>query len=228
MPVIGFMVQNQDRVLEYTLNHMQLVLWVMAVSLILWIPLGILVSRHQRWAGWILGLGNLVFCIPSLSLFGLFLTWPQLGLARHSAVLALVLYAMMPMLHNVYAGLRSVDRAVMEAGRGMGMTARQVLWHIQLPLSLPVVFSGIRVTAVLVTGIATVATYIGERNLGRFIQHGIARSNGEMILAGAVLVVLLALLVDLALGRIERRLAQAHRGRFQAGMRRGQAGVRLP
>ncbi len=211
MPVISFLLENQDRALEYTLNHMQLVLWVMAISLLLWIPLGILVSRHSGGA-WILGLGNLVFCIPSLSLFGLFLTLPQLGLARHSAVLALVLYAMMPMLHNVSAGLRSVDRAVMEAGRGMGMTGRQVLWHIQLPLAGPIVFSGIRVTAVLVTGIATVATYIGERNLGRFIQHGIARSNGEMILAGALLVVLLALLVDLGLGTVEKRLARPSRG----------------
>lgn len=207
MELIQYILQNQERILEYTLNHMVLVLTVIGLALVLWVPTGYLISRYERYAGFTLSLGNLIFCIPSLSLFGFFMTVPQLGLGRRSAVLALVLYAMMPLVRNVYRGIKSVDRYVVEAGRGMGMSNLEVLWQIQLPLAWPVIFAGIRVTVVLVTGIATIATYIGERNLGRLIQHGITRSNGEMIITGAILVSVMALLLDYLLGRVEKRLA---------------------
>lgn len=206
MELLQFIFYNSQRIVEYTLNHLALVLTVTGIALLLWIPTGLLISRYERFSGLTLALGNLIFCIPSLSLFGIFMTVPQLGLGRRSAVLALVLYAMMPLVRNVYRGIKSVDRYVVEAGRGMGMSNLEILWQIQLPMAWPVIFAGIRVTVVLVTGIATIATYIGERNLGRLIQHGITRSNGEMIIVGAVLVSILALLLDFLLGKVEKRL----------------------
>ncbi len=206
MELLQYMFFNSHRILEYTFNHLALVLTVTGIALVLWIPTGLLISRYERFSGLTMALGNILFCIPSLSLFGIFMTIPQLGLGRRSAVLALVLYAMMPLVRNVYRGIKSVDKYVVEAGRGMGMSNREILWQIQLPLAWPVIFAGIRITVVLVTGIATIATYIGERNLGRLIQHGITRSNAEMIITGAILVSILALFLDYLLGKVEMRL----------------------
>ena len=197
---------RRAQIIEYLFNHFSLVLTVMFFALIFWISLGLIISRYDRLAGFTFGLGNVLFCIPSLSLFGLFITIPGLGLGRRSAALALVLYAMMPMVRNVYRGIKSVEPAVIEAGKGMGMTSWNLLREIQIPLAWPIIFAGIRITTVMITGMATVATFIGERNLGRLIHHGIARENADMIIAGAVLVSIIALLLDFILGWIEKRM----------------------
>ncbi len=206
MSVFSFIAQHYFRIMEYTVNHFTLVLTVMALSMLLWFSVGVAISRHDKIAGVVLGLGNVLFCIPSISLFGLFMTIPQLGLGRRSAVLALVLYAMMPLVRNVYRGIKSVDPRVVEAGRGMGLSPWQLLWQIQVPMAWPVIFAGIRVTIVLITGIATVATFIGERNLGRLIHHGITRSQSDMILAGALIVSVVALFLDMFMGMLEKKL----------------------
>lgn len=204
--IAGFFLENSARIVEYTLNHFSLVLTVMAISLVLWVSVGIFISRYERAANTVMGISSILFCIPSISLFGLFITLPQLGLGRRSAALALVLYAMMPLVRNVYRGVKSVDRYVLESGRGMGMSPAQILLQIQIPLAWPVVFAGIRVTVVMITGIATVATFIGERNLGRLIHHGLTRSNSQMIIAGALLVSAIALLLDFLMGLIEKKI----------------------
>ncbi len=204
--ILTFIMENRQRIMEYTLNHFSLVLTVLALSLALWVSVGILISRNDKTANAVMGISNILFCIPSISLFGLFITIPYLGLGRRSAALALLLYAMMPLVRNVYKGIKSVDRYVLESGRGMGMSAAQILFHIQIPLAWPVVFAGIRVTVVLITGIATVATFIGERNLGRLIHHGLTRSNSQMIVAGALLVSLMALLLDFLMGLVEKKI----------------------
>lgn len=206
MSVLLFIINYYQRILEYTVNHFTLVLTVMLLSLVLWFSVGVLISRYEMLAGAVLGLGNVLFCIPSISLFGLFMTIPQLGLGRRSAVLALVLYAMMPLVRNVYRGIKSVDPRVVEAGQGMGLSSWQLLWQIQVPMAWPVIFAGIRITVVMITGIATVATFIGERNLGRLIHHGITRSNSDMILAGALIVSVVALCLDMLMGLLERKL----------------------
>jgi len=203
---IAFIIRRWDQVVEYTLNHFSLVLTVMFFSLILWISVGLLISRYEKLANTAFGLGNILFVIPSISVFGIFITIPMLGLGRTSAALALILYAMMPMVRNVYRGIKSVEWPIIEAGRGMGMSARQILFQIQIPMAWPIIFAGIRVTVVMITGIATVATYIGERNLGRFIHHGIARESADMIIAGAILVSVIAILLDYLLGKIESRI----------------------
>lgn len=204
--VISFIINNYSRILEYTVNHFSLVLTVLVFSLALWITVGLLISKYDRYAGSVIGLANILFVIPSISLFGLFVTIPQLGLGRKSAVLALIIYAMMPLVRNVYRGVKSVDKSVLEAGRGMGMSGTEILFQIQIPMAWPVVFAGIRVAVVMITGMATVATFIGERNLGRLIHHGITRGNEEMIIAGAVIVSIISLMLDYILSKVEQKL----------------------
>lgn len=204
--VIRFIINNYSRILEYTVNHFSLVLTVLGFSLVLWITVGLLISKYDRYAGSVIGLANILFVIPSISLFGLFVTIPQLGLGRKSAVLALILYAMMPLVRNVYRGVKSVDQSVLEAGRGMGMSGTEILFQIQIPMAWPVVFAGIRVAVVMITGMATVATFIGERNLGRLIHHGITRGNEDMIIAGAVIVSLISLMLDFIMSQVEKKL----------------------
>ncbi len=203
---VQFIIRRWDRVIEYTFNHFSLVLTVMFFSLILWISVGLIISRYEKLASTAFGIGNILFVIPSISVFGIFITIPMLGLGRTSAALALILYAMMPMVRNVYRGIKSVEWPIIDAARGMGMSARQILFQIQIPIAWPIIFAGIRVTVVMITGIATVATFIGERNLGRFIHHGIARESADMIIAGAVIVSVIAILLDYGLGKIEYKI----------------------
>jgi len=204
--VFQFVFDNIERITEYTANHFSLVLTVLFFSLIIWLAVGLVISKYDRFASSVIALANIIFIIPSISLFGLFVTIPQLGLGRKSAALALILYAMMPLVRSVYRGVKSTDKSVIEAGRGMGMSAMQVLFQIQIPMAWPVVFAGIRITVVLITGMATIATFIGERNLGRLIHHGITRGNAEMIVAGAVIVSLISLFLDFIMGKIEKKV----------------------
>lgn len=204
--LLAYMANNVSLILKYGETHFSLIFSAVVVSLLLWIPLGILISRNERLAGIVLGIANTLFCIPSLALFAIFVTVPFLGLGRPSALLALVLYAMMPMVINVYQGIKVVDKNVIEAAKGMGMNSKQILKEIQLPLAAPVMFAGVRITVVMATGIAAIAAYIGERNLGRLITEGLTRSNTEMILTGAILISLIAIFFDTVLGFIEKRL----------------------
>ncbi|MFP4396935.1 MAG: ABC transporter permease [Desulfonatronovibrio sp.] len=206
MNFINFIINNSGLVLEYTLNHISLVLTVVILSLCFWILTGLLISRYDRLAATVIQFSNVLFCIPSISLFGVFMTMPGFGLGRKTAVVVLLLYAMMPLVRSVYLGVKSVDAFVIEAGKGMGMTGSQILFKIRIPMAWPVIFAGIRVSVVLVTGIATMATFIGEKNLGRLIHQGITRGNADMIIAGAVIVSLMALFLDYIMGRVQKKI----------------------
>jgi osmoprotectant transport system permease protein len=206
MDPIGFFINNTERIIGYIQVHFHVVILVMLISLVLWIPFGVFITRYERLAQLSLSFSNLLMCIPSLALFSLFVTIPFLGLGFRSAAVALVMYSMCPLLRNVYKGIKSVDKSVLEAGKGMGMSSWKIFWEIELPLSLPVIFAGIRITAVMITGITTVATFIGVQSLGRLIQHGILRSNYDMVIVGAVVVAVIALTLDFILGRIEKKL----------------------
>lgn len=216
MNVFGFIQTNSNLLFEYTVTHISLVLTVLLIALVFWITTGLLISRYNRLSGAVIGLGNILFCIPSISLFGLFMSVPGLGLGRRSAVLVLVIYTMMPLVRSVCMGIKSVDTSVVEAGKGMGMSGLQILFKIQAPMAWPAIFAGIRVSVVLVTGIATMATFIGEKNLGRLIHQGITRGNAEMIITGAVIVSLIALFLDFAMGLIEKKFISPGL-RIQAG-----------
>ncbi len=193
-------------IMEYTENHFSLVLAAVIISLLLWVPVGVLITRNEKLASMVLNIANTIFCIPSLSLFAVMVTIPALGLGRRSALVALVLYSMMPLGRNVYQGVKVVDKSVIEAARGMGMNSWRILWEIQLPLATPVIFAGFRIAVVMTTGIAAIATYIGERNLGRLIAEGLTRFNIEMIVSGALLIALIAIALDTVLGIIEKQI----------------------
>jgi osmoprotectant transport system permease protein len=155
----------------------------------------------------VLASANIIQTIPSLALFGFLLPVPWLGdRADRLAILALTLYALLPMIRNTYTGIQAVDPAVVEAGRGMGLTDSQLLFQVQLPLSLSVILSGVRVAIVISVGLATIAAAIGAGGLGEFIFRGLAMVNNQLILAGAIPAALLALLADLGVGWLEKRL----------------------
>jgi osmoprotectant transport system permease protein len=210
MKLLAFLSQHGDEILQATLEHIGLVGVTMLLAIAIGVPLGILVARRPWLSKPILGTANVAETIPSLALFGFLLPVPWLGnRADRVAVAALTLYALLPIIRNTATGITGVDRAVREAARGMGMTERQILFEVELPLSLSTVIAGIRVATVLTIGIATIAAAVGAGGLGEFIFRGLAMVNNPLILAGAVPAALLALAADFGLSLLEKRLRPA-------------------
>jgi len=205
--IFDYILRNPAEVLQMTLEHLALVAVAMALAVLLGVPLGILLTRSRSLRQAILGVANVVQTVPSLALFGFLIPVPFIGgIGARTAVVALTLYALLPILRNTYVGITAVDPAVVEAARGMGMTGRQMLWQVELPLSLGVILAGIRVATVICIGVATIAAAIGAGGLGNFIFRGVAMVNNQVILAGAIPAAILAVLADLSLGWAERRL----------------------
>jgi osmoprotectant transport system permease protein len=206
-----FVLQNRMEMLELTLEHLWLVGASILIAMWVGIPLGILITRWPRLNKPVLGGANVIQTIPSLALFGFLLPAPWIGArADRLAILALTLYALLPLIRNTYTGIKGVDRAVVEAARGMGMTDRQILFSVELPLAMGVIIAGVRVAAVITIGLATIAAAIGAGGLGEFIFRGLAMVNNQVILAGAIPAALMALLADTGLGWLEKRLAPFH------------------
>ena len=207
MNVFQFIAKNHTEVLELTGEHLWLVGASITLAVLIGIPLGILITRSPILKKPVLGGANIIQTIPSLALFGFLLPAPWIGArADRLAILALTLYALLPLISNTYTGIKGVDRAVVEAGRGMGMTDRQLLWQVELPLALSVIIAGIRVAAVISIGLATIAAAIGAGGLGEYIFRGLAMVNNQVILAGAIPAATLAILADVSLGWLEKRL----------------------
>jgi osmoprotectant transport system permease protein len=203
-----FMSQNHAEVMELSLEHLWLVGVSIFLAVLIGIPLGILITRWPVLDKPILGSANIIQTIPSLALFGFLLPAPWIGArADRLAILALTLYALLPLIRNTYVGIKSVDPSVVEAGRGMGMTNRQLLWQVQLPLALGVIVAGVRVATVISVGLATIAAAIGAGGLGEYIFRGLAMVNNQVILAGAIPAALMALVADQVLGWLEKRLS---------------------
>jgi osmoprotectant transport system permease protein len=200
-----FWERRQD-ILALTAQHLVLVAASTFLAAAVGIPLGIWLTRRPKLARPILGLAGVVQTIPSLALFGFLLPLPLIGgIGARTAIVALLVYAMLPLLRNTYAGILSVDPAIVEAATGLGMTPRQRLWWVELPLALPVVLAGVRIATVVSIGLATIAAAIGAGGLGVLIYRGIAIVDNRQILAGAVPAALLALAADGLLGAVERR-----------------------
>ena len=207
MSFLRFLLQNHTQVLELTLEH----LWLVGISTLLaaliGIPLGILISHRASFNRPVLASANIIQTIPSLALFGFLLPVPWLGeRSDRLAILALTLYALLPIIRNTYTGIRGVDPAVVEAGRGMGLTESQLLFRVELPLAASVILSGVRVAIVISVGLATIAAAIGAGGLGEFIFRGLAMVDNRVILAGAVPAAILALAADVGVGWLEKRL----------------------
>jgi osmoprotectant transport system permease protein len=199
-----------DDILNLTAEHFVLVLVSMAFALAIGIPLGILLTRRMALRKWVLGFANVMQTVPSLALFGFLIPIPLIGgIGKRTAIVALVLYALLPILRNTLAGILGVDAAVRESAIAMGMTGRQLLWQVELPLAAPVILAGVRVATVTTIGTATIAAAIGGGGLGVFIFRGIASVDSTEILAGAVPAAMLALLSDGGLSWIEKRFSPA-------------------
>jgi osmoprotectant transport system permease protein len=208
MNVLQFMLQNHTEVAELTLEHLWLVGVSTVLAVLIGIPLGIAITRWPALNKPVLGGANIIQTIPSLALFGFLLPAPWIGArADRLAILALLLYALLPLIRNTYTGIKGVDPAVVEAGRGMGMTTNQLLWQVQLPLAMGVIIAGVRVAVVISVGLATIAAAIGAGGLGEYIFRGLAMVNDSVILAGAIPAAVLALLADVSLGWLEKRLS---------------------
>src|SRR5690348_17144177 len=210
MNFLHFLSQNRIEVLELTVEHLWLVGASIILAVLIGIPLGILITRKPGLSRSVLGGANVIQTIPSLALFGFLLPAPWIGeRADRLAILALTLYALLPIIRNTYTGIKGVDRAVIEAGRGMGMTDWQLLMQVELSLALSVIIAGVRVATVISVGLATIAAAIGAGGLGEFIFRGLAMVNNVVILAGAVPAAILALLADFGLGLLEKCLRPA-------------------
>jgi osmoprotectant transport system permease protein len=205
MSFLEFVTKHRAEILTLSLEHLRLVLWSVLYSLSIGIPLGVLIVKRPRLRAGILGTHNMIKTIPSLALFGLLLPMPWLGLrADRLTITALTLYALLPIIRNTYTGIHGVDPAVLEVATGMGLTGRQILWHVQIPLAFPVILSGVRVATVITIGVATVAAAIGAGGLGEFIFRGLAMVDNNVILAGAIPAALMALIADAMLGMLQR------------------------
>jgi osmoprotectant transport system permease protein len=205
MPSLQFLLNHKREVATLTTEHF----WMVGISVLLavaiGVPLGILLTRRPAWKALVIGGSNAIQTIPSLALFGLLLPLPWLGVrAERLAVTALTLYALLPIIRNTYTGISGIDAPVREAATGMGLTSRQILWHVELPLASPVILSGIRVATVITIGVATIAAAIGAGGLGELIFRGVAMVDNGVILAGAIPAALMALLADFVLGLLQR------------------------
>jgi osmoprotectant transport system permease protein len=197
-----------SEILAETARHLLLVGISIGVAVSIAVPLGVLLTRKPALGGPVLGFASVVQTIPSLALFGFLIPVPWLGgIGTRTALIALTLYALLPILRNTVTGISGVDPAVREAARGMGMTDRQLLTHVELPLAANVILSGVRVATVTAIGVATIAAAIGAGGLGVFIFRGVAMVDNRTILAGALPAALLALGAEAALGALERRVA---------------------
>lgn len=200
---------RRAEILALTGEHLLLVLVSTLLAVVIGVPLGIALTRRPRLARPVLGFANVVQTIPSLALFGFLIPLPLVGgIGARTAIAALVVYALLPILRNTYTGILSVDPAVIESATGLGMTPGQRLRQVELPLALPVVLAGVRIATVISIGLATIAAAIGAGGLGVLIYRGVAIVDHRLILAGAVPAALLALAADAGLGLFEKRLSR--------------------
>lgn len=204
-----FLVRYGSEIIQRTGEHLLLVGIAIALAILVGIPLGIIITRKTNLRQPILGIANILQTIPSLAMFGLLIPVPIIGgIGIIPAIVALTLYSLLPIIRNTYTGIVGIDPAIREAGRGMGMTDRQLLFQVEIPLALGVILAGVRVATVIAIGIATIAAAIGAGGLGVFIFRGIAVVNNQLILAGAIPAAVIAVLADLGISLLERRLTQ--------------------
>ncbi|RKR80162.1 osmoprotectant transport system permease protein [Mucilaginibacter gracilis] len=196
-----FMRQESDKIIGQTLTHIGLTFTSLFIAILIGLPLGIFIARRRQFSGAVLGFAGVMQTIPSIALLGFLI--PILGIGAKPAIFALFLYALLPIIRNTYTGITQVDATIKEAAKGMGMSYRQILIKVELPLAMPVILAGIRTATVINVGVATLASLIAAGGLGEFIFGGISLNNTNMILAGAIPSALLAIIFDFLLSRIQ-------------------------
>jgi osmoprotectant transport system permease protein len=197
-----FMQEQSGKLFTQTLEHIGLTFISLFIAVVIGLPLGIFIARKKQFSGTVLGIAGVLQTIPSIALLGFMI--PLLGIGAKPAIVALFLYALLPIIRNTYTGITGVDASVKEAALAMGMSLRQVLFKVELPLAMPVILAGIRTATVINVGVATLASYIAAGGLGEFIFGGISLNNSNMILAGAIPAALLAILFDFLLSIVQK------------------------
>src|SRR5689334_11989661 len=197
-----------DELRDLILEHLTLVVTAMAVAVALAVPAGIAATRKPGWRRVALGFANIMQTVPSLALFGFLIPIPFIGgIGKRTAIVALVLYALLPILRNTLTGILAVDPAVRESAIAMGMTGRQLLWEVELPLATRTILAGLRIATVTTIGTATIAAAIGGGGLGVFIFRGLASVDTTLLLAGAIPAALIAMAADRGLEWVEEKLS---------------------
>ncbi len=208
MGFLEFLKQNWLELLKLTREHIFLVLISTGLAILIGVPLGILLTRIKSLRTPILGFANIMQTVPSLALFGLLIPIPFIGgIGARTAIIALALYALLPVIRNTVTGILGIDPKIREAAVAMGMTNGQILKMVELPLAMPVILTGIRVAVVISVGVATVAAAVGAGGLGTYIFRGLRQNDNNLLLAGALASAVLALLCDFALGQFEKSYA---------------------
>ncbi|MDT7604303.1 MAG: osmoprotectant transport system substrate-binding protein opuBD [Acidobacteriota bacterium] len=217
----NFLQTHWRELLSLTAQHLWLVLVSISVAVLIGIPVGILLTRHARWKRPVLGVAGILQTVPSLALFGFLIPLPLVGgIGARTAIFALVVYALLPVIRNTVTGIEGVDANVREAAVAMGMTSRQILWQVELPLATTVILAGVRVAAVISVGVATIAAAIGAGGLGTYIFRGLRMNDNRLVLAGAIPAAAMALAADWLIGLLETRLSPQARTRATAETKR--------
>jgi len=199
-----YMSMRKDLIMELTGEHIWLVLAAVAIAIVIGIVLGLLATYYRGLAGIILPFTQIMMTVPSIALLALLI--PLLSIGFTNALVALVVYSLLPIVNNTYTGIKEIDPGIIEAARGMGLTEWRILLRIKIPLAMPVILAGVRTATVMITGIAAIASYIGAGGLGEFIFQGIRRTNRNMIITGSIMVSILAVIADFGLKHVENRL----------------------
>src|SRR6266436_1095729 len=203
--MLEFLKANWSDILAHIAQHLWLVTISIVIAVAIGLPLGILITRRQRLRGPVLGTANVMQTIPSLALFGFLIPLPFIGgIGPRTAIVALVFYALLPIIRNTVTGILGVDRNVREAAVAMGMTDRQVLFQVELPLAMSVILTGVRVAVVITIGVAIIAAEVGAGGLGEYIFRGLRLDDNRLLLAGSVPSALMALIADFGFGVIEK------------------------
>ncbi|MGH9908775.1 MAG: glycine betaine ABC transporter substrate-binding protein [Pyrinomonadaceae bacterium] len=223
-----FLQQNWAELLTLVREHLSLVLVSTLVAVVIGIPTGVLLTRKKALRNPVLGIANVLQTVPSLALFGFLIPLPFIGgIGARTAIVALVLYALLPIIRNTVTGILGVDRNVREAAVAMGMTDRQILWQVELPLAMSVILTGVRVAMVIAVGVTTIAAAVGAGGLGVYIFRGLRQNDNSLLLAGAVPAALMALAADFSIGLLEQRFSVEAKTRVSIWAKAGLAAIAL-
>lgn len=208
--LVDYYAGNSGYVWEQFLRHLLMSVYGVLFASIVSIPIGIYIARHYKMGSWVITVANIIQTIPALAMIAVLMV--ALGLGANTTVFVVFLYALLPILKNTYAGVRNVDQTLLESGRGMGMTKFQILRMVELPLSLSVIIAGVRTALVLAIGVTVIGAFIGAGGLGSIILRGMDATNGGgIILGGAIPAAVMAIIIDLLMGWLEKLLSPAKR-----------------
>lgn len=207
--IFELLISRYDFFVELTMKHLQIAAISIFIASILGLVLGILISEYNKSAPIVLGFTNFVYTIPSISLLGFLI--PFSGIGDTTAIIALTVYALLPMVRNTYTGIKSIDSSITEAAKGMGSTAFQILYKVKLPLATPIIIAGLRNMTVMTIALTGIASFIGAGGLGVAIYRGITTNNAAMTFLGSLLIAILALVIDFIIGMIEKLIKKKWR-----------------